>query len=82
MPHIVQTVEEMHTALGLVAAGIGVALIPSSMKKTHREGVEIRNLVNPSPVLELMMGYRKDETSPVVSRFIETVYSLNFQLEF
>ena len=76
-PQIVQTVEEMHTALGLVGAGIGVTLVPSSMKKTQREGIEIRNLANPAPVLELMMGYRKDNNSPILSRFIETVHSIN-----
>jgi DNA-binding transcriptional LysR family regulator len=77
-PRIVQTVEEMHTALGLVAAGIGVTLVPSSMKKTQRKGIVYLNLVGPTPVLEMKMGYRENEASPVLSRFIETVYSMNF----
>ncbi len=77
-PQIVQTVEEMHTALGLVGAEIGITLVPSSMKKTQREGVVIRNLANPAPVLELMLGYRKDETSPVLSQFVETVHLMGF----
>ena len=77
-PQIVQTVEEMHTALGLVAAGIGVTLVPSSMQKTHREGVVYLNLSKNTPILELKMGYREDETSPILSRFIKTVYSMGF----
>lgn len=77
-PQIVQTVEEMHTALGLVAAGIGVTLVPSAMQKTQREGVVYVNLAKLTPVLELKMGYREDDTSPVLSRFIETVYSMGF----
>jgi DNA-binding transcriptional LysR family regulator len=70
---IVQTVEEMHTALGLVAAGIGLTLVPSSMQKTKRKGIVYHNLTKPEPTLEMKMGYRADETSPVLSRFIETV---------
>ncbi len=67
----------MHTALRLVAAGIGVTLVPSSMQKTQREGVVYLNLAKPAPVLELKMGYREDETSPVLVRFVETVHSMN-----
>jgi DNA-binding transcriptional LysR family regulator len=77
-PQIVQTVEEMHTALGLVAAGIGVTLVPSSMQKTQREKIVYLNLAKPEPVLEMKMGYRDGETSPVLSRFIETVHSMDF----
>jgi DNA-binding transcriptional LysR family regulator len=77
-PQIVQTVEEMHTALGLVAAGIGVTLVPSSMQKTQREAVVYLNLAKPETVLELKMGYREDEASPVLKRFIETVHSMRF----
>lgn len=77
-PQIVQTVEETHTALGLVAAGIGITLIPSSVKKLRISGIEYRNLINPTPVLETKMGYRADETSPALASFIETVHSINF----
>jgi DNA-binding transcriptional LysR family regulator len=77
-PQIVQTVEEMHTALGLVAAGIGLSLVPASIQKTLREGIIYLDLVSPMPVLELKMGYRENETSPVLSQFIETVYSMGF----
>ena len=74
---IVQTVEETHTALGLVAAGIGITLLPSSVQKLQIRGIEYRNLKNPAPILELKMGYRVDETSPALARFIETVHSIN-----
>ncbi len=47
------------------------------MQKTQREGVVYLNLVKPEAVLELMMGYREDESSPVLARFIETVHSMN-----
>ncbi len=79
-PQIVQTVEEIHTALGLVAAGIGITLLPSSIQNTQNRGIVYRNLINPTPVLEMKMGYRADETSPALVRFIETVHSLNLSI--
>jgi DNA-binding transcriptional LysR family regulator len=75
-PQIVQTVEEIHTALGLVAAGIGITLLPSSIQNMQNRGIEYRNLINPTPVLEMKMGYRADETSPALASFIETVHSI------
>ena len=79
-PQIVQAVEETHTALGLVAAGIGITLLPSSWQKLQIRGIEYRNLINPTPILETKMGYRADETSPALARFIETVHSINLSL--
>ena len=74
---IVQTVEETHTALGLVAAGIGITLLPSSIQKMQIRGIVYRNLINPTPVLEMKLGYRADETSRALASFIETVHSIN-----
>lgn len=76
-PQIVQTVEEIHTALGLVSAGIGITLLPSSIQNMQNRGIEYRNLINPTPVLEMKMGYRASETSQALARFIETVHSIN-----
>ena len=75
-PRIVQTVEAMHTALGLVAAGIGVTLAPSSIENTHRESIEYRRLTDPVPVLELTMGHCSDDTSTTLPHFIEIVRSI------
>ena len=74
---IVQTVEEIHTALGLVASGIGITVLPSSIQNMQNSGIEYRNLINPTPVLEMKMGYMTDETSPALAKFIETVHSIN-----
>jgi DNA-binding transcriptional LysR family regulator len=68
----------VHTALGLVAAGIGITLLPSSIQNMQIRGVEYRNLIKPTPVLEMKMGYRVDETLPALAKFIETVHSINF----
>lgn len=76
-PKIIQTVKEMYIALGLVAAGIGITLVPSSVKGTQQKGIVYIPLRKPAPVLELMMGYREQDDSPVLKRFIETVHSIS-----
>jgi DNA-binding transcriptional LysR family regulator len=75
-PRIVQQVGEIQTALGLVAAEIGVTLVPASTHNLHREGVVYKNLTEPQPIIEMTMQYRKDENSPVVARFLEVIQTL------
>lgn len=75
-PRVVQKVGEIQTALGLVAAEIGIILVPSSTQNLKREGVVYRALTNPAPTIKMVMQYRKDEVSPVFSRFLEIVHSL------
>jgi DNA-binding transcriptional LysR family regulator len=75
-PQIVQTVEETHTALGLVAAGIGHNAASFFSTKNAHQRIEYRNLTNPTPVLEM----KRDiwQMKPHGSRnFIETVHSIN-----
>ena len=76
-PKVTQTVKELYIALGLVAAGIGITLVPSSFKGTQQKGIVYIHLRKPAPVLELMMGYREQNDSPVLKRFIETVHSIS-----
>lgn len=40
-PHIVQEVAEMQTALGLVAAGVGVAILPYGMARRHARSLVV-----------------------------------------
>lgn len=75
-PSVVQQVGEIQTALGLVAAEIGITLVPASTHNLHREGVVYKNLTEPQPIIEMTMQYRKDETSPVVARFLEVIQTL------
>ncbi|MDX2107225.1 MAG: LysR family transcriptional regulator [Candidatus Melainabacteria bacterium] len=74
-PHVVQRTGELQTALGLVAAGIGVALLPESVEHTSREGVKYIPLRTPSPTISMVAAYRKDDSSPILKRFLDVVRS-------
>ena len=72
-PHVVQEVREMQTALSLVAAGFGVALLPASVRHLHRDGVRYRPLEEPAPRTELTVMSRLDDPSPTLQNFLEIV---------
>lgn len=74
-PRVVQRTGELQTALGLVAAGIGVALLPASVEHTSREGVKYIPLEKPSPTISMVATYRKDDTSPILKRFLDVIRS-------
>ncbi len=60
----------LHTALGLVRAGEGVALVPSSLQVVRLEGVEYRKLSGAKANALLGLAWRTDRKSPVAAAFI------------
>ena len=63
----------MQTNLGLVSAGLGVSLMPASIRSLRRTGVVYRPLAPPVPQVEMAMAYRRDEPSAVLPAFLATV---------
>ncbi|MES2259361.1 MAG: LysR family transcriptional regulator [Pseudomonadota bacterium] len=68
-PAQVREANEMQTAIGLVAAGIGVALAPASVQGARRNGVVYRPLLEPEAVSPIIMNFRANDPSPVLARF-------------
>jgi DNA-binding transcriptional LysR family regulator len=69
-PRIVQKTGELQTAVSLVDAGIGVAIVPASVQNLRREGVVYRPLMEPAPTVALTMGYREHDPSPILPHFL------------
>jgi DNA-binding transcriptional LysR family regulator len=72
-PVVAEEAPELATAMALVAAGIGVTLVPASVKDLRRSGVEYRELAAPPPRTRLVALRRPGEPAPVVARFLEVV---------
>jgi DNA-binding transcriptional LysR family regulator len=70
-PSINQTDLGIHTVLSLVAAGLGVGLVPSSVRNTRRTGITYRALREPAPRMEILMAWCSGRITPVVERFLE-----------
>ncbi len=75
-PRAVQHVASIDATLGLVAAGLGVALLPASVQTIGRLGVSYAPLDEPTPVQRTMIARRKSDSSPVVARFVEISRSI------
>ncbi len=72
-PRVVQEVREMQTAISLVAAGLGIALLPASVQHLHRDGVVYRPLPDDAPRTELAVITRKEDASPTLHNFLGIV---------
>ena len=68
-PRVAQYAPEMLTIIGLVAAGIGVSLVPASVQRLALDGVAYRP-VGGAPAAELAAITRADDGSPLVRAFI------------
>jgi DNA-binding transcriptional LysR family regulator len=70
-PQIGQEAPRMLSTLSLVAAGLGVTVVPASMSRLEAEGVAYRRLDPAAQLIApLNLAYRRDEISAAVRRFI------------
>jgi DNA-binding transcriptional LysR family regulator len=70
-PHIGQEAIQMQTIVGLVSAGMGIALVPQSVSNLKRPGVEYKPLSDPTPLVETGLAWRRDNSSPVLQAFLK-----------
>jgi DNA-binding transcriptional LysR family regulator len=69
-PQVVQTAAQLQTVLGLVAAQIGVAILPAAAQKLRREGVCYRPFIERTPMVELRVIWRKGDVSMILQNFL------------
>lgn len=70
-PEIGQQAIQMQTIVSLVSAGMGLALVPQSVSKLMRPGVEYRSLRDPTPLVETGLAWRRDHVTPVLQGFLD-----------
>ena len=66
-------VREMQTALGLVAAGAGVTLVPASVRRLGRDDVIYLDLSEPNVISPIIMTYRANDKAPLLAHFLKLV---------
>jgi DNA-binding transcriptional LysR family regulator len=69
-PHIGQEAIQMQTIIGLVSAGMGMALVPQSVSNLKRPGVDYRSLREATPFVETGLAWRRDNHSPVLAALL------------
>jgi DNA-binding transcriptional LysR family regulator len=70
-PKVSQEAVQMETIIGLVAAGMGIAIVPTSLQNFHRGGVIYRPLKEEIPDTGLYLTWRQHDSSPVVRAFLD-----------
>ncbi|POA16968.1 LysR family transcriptional regulator [Pseudomonas sp. FW300-N1A1] len=86
-PKVVQEAAQIHTLIGLVACGFGVALVPESIANSiMRDKVLFRRILpvteSPNPAVGLYMSWNTHNESPLMDSFISMLdFSREPQLE-
>jgi DNA-binding transcriptional LysR family regulator len=70
-PRVAQEASQTHAVIGLVSAGLGVALVPASAQKIGLAGVAYRPLADRTPLARTTVAWRRADASPVVAAFLE-----------
>lgn len=61
---------QMQTIVGLVASGLGVALVPRSMTNLQRRGTTYLPLTGPVPCVETGLAWRRSDRNPALQTFL------------
>ena len=75
-PHVVQEAKAAQTMVSLVAGGLGVSLVPTSLIAMQRRGVAYRPLQPPAPTTELAVIWRKGDDSAALQSFLTAIRQL------
>jgi DNA-binding transcriptional LysR family regulator len=79
-PNVIQEVTEMHTIVSLVAADMGVSLVPLSIRNLRSQGVVYRELEGTATLTEMAVAWLRNSRSALVQNFLavarETAESL------
>jgi DNA-binding transcriptional LysR family regulator len=72
-PKVGFEVRELQTALGLVAAGLGISLVPLSVRRLGREDVDYLPLKEPDIASPIIVSYRPNDSSALLSRMLNLI---------
>ncbi|GAB3676031.1 LysR family transcriptional regulator [Salinisphaera aquimarina] len=71
--HIAQHAIQMQTIISLVSAGMGIALVPESLRNLARTGTRYVALHSRAPLLETGIVWRRDDRSPMLANLLDVI---------
>lgn len=74
-PVLGQAAFHIGSIVTLVAAELGVSIVPSSMRQLHLDGVTFRELTDEVPAIKLAVARRRGDTSLAVRNFVALALS-------
>jgi DNA-binding transcriptional LysR family regulator len=79
-PHVVQEAIQMQTIISLVAAEMGVAIVPLSLQNLQRTGVVYKRFNQETPQAAIALITKKNDVSPAVQKFFDLVQQVTHQI--
>ncbi len=77
VPEVAEEASSLTSVTVLVAAGVGVAIVPASISaRFNLDDIVYRPLENPTPTLPVMVCWRRSDGSPALHRFLDAVRTL------
>ena len=73
LPRVALEVSETATLVSFVAAGLGVSLVPESVRHMTVRGAVYRPLAGDAATVELAVAWRRDDDTAVLARALEVV---------
>jgi DNA-binding transcriptional LysR family regulator len=70
-----QLAPQIASVVNLVAAGLGVSVVPASMSQLRITGVVYRKIAGQAPTARLALAFRRGETSAMVHNFVARAVS-------
>lgn len=75
IPRVVQEAPQFTSIIGLVSAGLGVALIPSALSRVRLDGVAYRPLLGTDASAPVVLVRRRRDASAAVAAFVRAARS-------
>ena len=69
VPRYLHYLGQTHSILGLVRAGVGIAIVPAAAGDLHLGHLALRPLVDVQAFAEIYLAWRKDNDNPVLPAF-------------
>lgn len=75
-PFMTTTVSDLQVALGLVAAGEGITLVPASLKTVRTDQISYQRLVHENVTSPIYLHTLKDFVHPSISDLLSAIYQV------
>ena len=74
--HVAQTANELQTAIGLVAAGVGVTLVPAAVQRLHRDDIGYTPLLDSQATSPIVVSHRAGDGSAMLREVLAELQQL------
>lgn len=68
-PQVAQVATQIHTVIGLVGAGLGVAVVPASGRHLHPRQVRFVEIADKAEPVHVALAWRRGQETPVIQSF-------------